>query len=389
MRRVAHFSSDFLPASQAFVYHEVTRHVRYEVDAFAQRRRNEDSFPFERLHTLIPGRGPLGWAEYATFLTTRWSPSFAWRFHTLRFKLIHAQFGPAAVYAQPYAERFGLPLICTFGGIDVAALEPRLKGRADYLFYQHHAPAMLRRVDRFLAVSRDLADRLVAVGAPPDRVHVFHRGVEVPEACPERLEPGPSGPVVLMVGRFVEKKGFEDGLLAAGVLVNEGIELQVRLVGEGPLRRRYEEIARETGLGDRVSFSGHLSQEEVFEEMCRADIFLAPSVTASTGDTEGIPNVLKEANARGLPAVVTHHGGLPEVVEEGETGFVVPERGRGALAARLRTLCTSREHRTRMGKAAWRKMRSELTINARIQVLEDHYDDTINEWARRNSEEQA
>ena len=387
MRRVAHFSSDFLPASQAFVYQEVNRHVRYVVDAFAQRRQNRDRFPFDRVHTLIPGRGALGWAEYLTFLSTRWSPSFAWRFQTLRFRLIHAQFGPSAVYALPYAERYDLPLICTFGGIDVAALEPRLKGRVDYLFYQHHAPAMLRRVDRFLAVSRDLADRLIALGAPEDRVHVFHRGVEVPGDCPERPAPGPAGPVVLMVGRFVEKKGFEDGLRAAATLIAEGIELRIRMVGEGPLKERYQELARQSGLGDRLTFTGHLSQAEVFEEMCRADVFLAPSVTASTGDTEGIPNVLKEANARGLPAVVTCHGGLPEVVDEGETGFVVPEHGRGALAARLRTLVTSPALRRQMGTAAWRKMRTELDIDARVAVLEDHYDDVIRAWSMRAPEE--
>lgn len=387
MRRVAHFSSDFLPASQAFVYQEVSRHVRYEVDAFAQRRQNADRFPFERLHTLTPGRGALGWAEYLTFLSTRWSPSFAWKFHTLRFMLIHAQFGPAAVYALPYAERFELPLVCTFGGIDVAALEPKLKGRPDYLFYQHHAPAMLRRVDRFLAVSQNLADRLIAVGAPAERVHVFLRGVEVPTACPAHAPPGPEGPVVLMVGRFVEKKGFEDGLLAAATLVDEGIELRIRMVGEGPLLDTYREIARDRGLGGRVTFTGRLSQAEVFDEMCRADIFLAPSVTAATGDTEGIPNVLKEANARGLPAVVTHHGGLPEVVDEGETGFVVPERGRGAIAARLRSLVTSPDLRARMGAAAWRKMRTELDIDARVVVLEEHYDAAIRTRKERQREE--
>jgi colanic acid/amylovoran biosynthesis glycosyltransferase len=389
MRRVAHFSSDFLPTSQAFVYQEVSRHVRYEVDAFAQRRQNVDRFPFERLHTLIPGRGPLGWAEYLTFLSTRWSPSFAWKFHTLRFMLIHAQFGPAAVYALPYAERFDLPLVCTFGGIDVAALEPTLKGRPDYLFYQHHAPAMLQRVDRFLAVSRNLADRLIAVGAPADRVHVFLRGVEVPKICPPHAPPGPGGPVVLMVGRFVEKKGFEDGLKAAATLVAEGIELRIRMVGEGPLLETYQTLARESGLGDRVTFTGRLSQAQVFDEMCRADVFLAPSVTAATGDTEGIPNVLKEANARGLPAVVTHHGGLPEVVDEGETGFVVPERGRGAIAARLRSLVTSRDLRVRMGTAAWQKMRSDLDIDARIGVLEEHYDAAIRTRKEREREERT
>ena len=117
------------------------------------------------------------------------------------------------------------------------------------------------------------------------------------------------------------------------------------------------------------------------------EIWKDPSVTASTGATEGIPNGLKEANARGLPAVVTRHGGLPEVVDDGETGFVVPEHDPRSIAGWLRDLVTRRDLRTRMGIAAWRKMRTELDIDARVAVLEDHYDAVIQDRRKPRHEE--
>ncbi|MBM4372944.1 MAG: glycosyltransferase, partial [Deltaproteobacteria bacterium] len=279
MPRVAHFSSDFLPASQAFVYREVTGHVRWEVEAFAQRRQNPDRFPFEPVHTLGPGRGLPGLLERAAYLAALRSPTFAARFRRNPFDLIHAQFGPAGVQALAFAERFDLPLVCTFGGVDVAALEPRMRGRPDYLLYRLRAPRLLRHADRLLAVSRDLADRLVRLGAPPDRVHVFHRGVEVPAVQPPRPRPGPGGPVVLMVGRLVEKKGFRDGLAAAALLHREGLPLQVRIVGGGPLEQDLLARARDGGLLGPRTFAGSLTQEEVFREMERAHVLLAPSVT--------------------------------------------------------------------------------------------------------------
>ena len=109
----------------------------------------------------------------------------------------------------------------------------------------------------------------------------------------------------------------------------------MRLVGDGPLRGELESLAASLGLGARVSFAGWRSSAEVAGEMARADLLVAPSVTARDGDMEGLPIVIVEAMATGLPIVGTRHSGIPEVVEDGVTGRLVDEGDAAALAEAL------------------------------------------------------
>ena len=134
--RVAHFTSEFLPKSQAFIYRELTGHGEYQMDAFAHTRRNDDRFPYPRVNTIRPS---AGYTELALYLATGMSARFVRRFRKTAYSLIHAQFGPSAVYASLYADLFKLPLICTFGGRDVGVLCAPAYRNPDYLYYRLNA----------------------------------------------------------------------------------------------------------------------------------------------------------------------------------------------------------------------------------------------------------
>ncbi|MDJ0762723.1 MAG: glycosyltransferase [Myxococcota bacterium] len=380
---VAQFVSEFLPYSQTFIYQELIHHTRYQMAAFAQKRIHHGRFLFDPVTVVTPSNALAHSIERPIYLATGMSRAFLRRFETTRFSLIHAQFGPAAIYASLYADTFNLPLICTFGGRDVGVLcQPAHKNPA-YVFYRLHVPRLFERLDRFLAVSDHLAQKLVSLGAPKQKVHVFYRGVTTPSAVPTRGTPSKGGPTVLMVGRFVEKKGFEYGVAAFARAIAHGRQARLKVIGSGKQDQRYDALARQLGVRDAVSFLGEMTQKEVFDEMRRAHILVVPSVTSSCGDVEGIPNVLKEGNAHGLPAIVTRHGGLPEVVEDGNTGFVVEERDIEALAEKLSRLIENHELRCAMGAAAWQKMRWEFDFQQRNQVLERHYDDVYDAFQAR------
>src|SRR5439155_17216983 len=113
------------------------------------------------------------------------------------------------------------------------------------------------------------------------------------------------------------------------------IDWRYHIIGDGPLRTSLERLAAELGLAQRVTFSGSLPHCEVKRQLRSAHLFLLPSVTASDGDMEGIPVALMEAMAAGLIAVSTYHSGIPELIEDGATGFLAPERDTEALAAKL------------------------------------------------------
>jgi colanic acid/amylovoran biosynthesis glycosyltransferase len=216
---------------------------------------------------------------------------------------------------------------------------------------------------------------LVSLGAPEEKVFVFFRGVDTPSNLPPRDSVSDRAPTVLMIGRFVGKKGFEDGIEAFGKVKTNVHGARLKIIGSGSLRPKYEEIIARLGLGGAVSLLGEMPQERVFVEMNRADVLLVPSLTGSNGDVEGVPNVLKEGNARGLPAVVTRHGGMPEMVDNGVNGFVVEERDTDAMAQKLSRLLRDFKLRREMGAAAWRRMKEEFNYRTRNEVLEQHYDD--------------
>lgn len=140
---------------------------------------------------------------------------------------------------------------------------------------------------------------------------------------------------ILPFPRLVEKKGLEYSIQAVSRLVHKYPAVQYEIIGEGPLRARLRCLMEKLGLANTVFLRGAKAEPEVQQAMERAHIFVAPSITASTGDTESLCGVLVEARAIGLPVVSSLHAGMPEAVRGGESAFLVPERDTEALAERL------------------------------------------------------
>ena len=245
-----------------------------------------------------------------------------------RYDAIDCQFGPAGRVMQ-LARRAGIVdglLTVAFYGHDVT----RELASCDASLYR----GVFDDASLLLPNSDFLGARLRAAGAPAGRVETLRLGIDLRGFPPVDRSGRDGPPVALAVGRFVEKKGFAH-LLRALAIAGDRTPLAVRLVGDGPLRGELESLAASLGLGARVSFAGWRSSAEVAEEMARADLLVVPSVTARDGDMEGLPIVIVEAMATGLPIVGTRHSGIPEVVEDGVTGRLVDEGDAAALAEAL------------------------------------------------------
>lgn len=373
--KVALFATNFGAYSQTFIYDEVTRHRGYDVEVFARNRENADIFDFSPVHALKPWRSRQEWAEWMLYGATMLSPRFMKQIRTGGFDVLHAHFGPGSIYALPYQLATDLPLVVTFHGYDVPLLSTPRRFEPKYWRYWGLSKVMLRRVTRFLAASNELHDQLIELGAPPERVHVWRLGVQIPPLT--EAPKGRTGKNVLLVGRFVEKKGFEYALEAFARVVKSGVEARLHIAGDGEKRAAYDEIIEREGIGEHVEFLGVLAHQDVLDKMLEMDILMCPSVVAANGDRESGILVAKEAGARYLPVIGTIHGGIPEIIDDSTTGFLVPERDASAIAERLGRLLGSQELREEMGRAARRKMEREYDIDRRIEVLEEHYDEAI------------
>ena len=159
-------------------------------------------------------------------------------------------------------------------------------------------------------------------------------------------------PLILSVGRLVEKKGFPDLLAACARLKQAGRQFRCAIYGEGPLHGQLSALIERLDLADCVTLAGECGQQELIPIFQRADIFaLAPFVTEDN-DRDGIPNVLVEAMACGLPVVSTVVAGIPELVRHGENGLMVAPHDAPALADALAALLDDQPRRERMGIAA-------------------------------------
>jgi colanic acid/amylovoran biosynthesis glycosyltransferase len=307
-----------------------------------------------------------GPAERLMVRLGRWG-SLGERVATAHPVLIHAQFGPDGVMALPLARALGVPLVTSLRGYDLNRRRLLGSGRLSWMRYAIGRGRLMREGALFLAVSEALRRRAVAQGFPEARTLTHHNGVHLSRFAPSD---GDDGETVLHVGRLVEKKGTAL-LLRAFAGLPRG---RLVIIGDGPLRAALERLAGELGLAGRVRFLGLQPAEAVAEWMRRAALLAAPSLTARDGDAEGLPNVVVEAAASGLPVIGSDHEGIPEAVTDGRTGFIVPEGEVEPLARRIGELLASGPLRREMGRAGRALAEEKFDLGRQMRRLEAHYD---------------
>jgi glycosyltransferase involved in cell wall biosynthesis len=217
-----------------------------------------------------------------------------------------------------------------------------------------------RRADRVIVPSRYLARWVVGWGVPAEKIVVIYNAVEPVDGVEPLPVPLKTPIKAVTVGRLIPLKRV-DGLLEA---LKELPDLGLVVVGDGPERPRLERRARELGVQDRVYFAGRRPKKEALGLMAACDLFVLNSVH------EGLPHVVLEAMALGLPVVATAAGGTPEVVRDGETGVLVPGRY-GTLGASLSALARDPALRRRLGRAARQWIGERLSAETMIRLTEE------------------
>ncbi len=288
--------------------------------------------------------------------------------------LVHAHFAVDGVYALALARHLRVPLVTTLHGFDVTLRPGAMlaSGRVPLVQSVLARRRLQRRGQLFLAVSDDLRRQAIARGFPPGRTHTLHLGVDLERIVPDGRPP--EADLVVHVGRLVEKKGAAVLLRAFRQLAGERPQARLEIVGDGPLRARLEAEARRLDLQDRVRFHGVLAHIETLRVISRASVLAVPSLTAATGDAEGLPTVVLEAAALGRPVVASRTAGLPEAVEDGRTGFLTPQGDAQALARCLQLLLDRPELGAGMGEAGRRLMQARFDACRQTARLEGWYD---------------
>lgn len=267
------------------------------------------------------------------------------------FDLVIAHYGNVGLVASILQDQGVLAgkLVTFFHGYDVTRTIKQ-KG-ADFYTFLFSSDTVL------LPISDFWAKRLVDLGAGKAKVRVHHMGIDTQTFQMQSLKAVQPTLQLLLVARLTEKKGIPYAIQAVQFLQGYGIDTVLHIVGDGQDRALLEEMVQRLGLQQQVQFHGFLNQADVQEQFSASDIFILPSVVAQDGDMEGIPVSLMEAMAQGKPVISTIHSGIPELVIDGETGFLVPERNAEALGRAVMDYL----HLTDGQKA-------QITLNARQKV---------------------
>lgn len=291
------------------------------------------------------------------------------------YDIIHCHFGPNGIVGASL-KVLGVEgkLVVTFHAYDLTATLAH-EGRDVY-------HGLFQTADLLMPISNHWKKKLIELGCPPEKIAVHRMGVDTEQfrfTPPDHRNVAPIK--LLTVSRLVEKKGLEYGIRAVAMVSQRHPEwsIQYDIVGEGPLRKRLETTVEELGIYIKVNFVGPKTHEEVRDLMMQAHVFLLPSVTAQNGDQEGIPVVLMEAMAIGLPVLSTLHGGIPELVLDGQSGFLVPERDVHTLAERLEYLIEHPDLWPAMGRAGRRFVEEQHDIRKLNRRLVEIYETLLTE----------
>lgn len=241
-----------------------------------------------------------------------------------------AHFGPAGVTAAKLRELGAIrgKIATVFHGIDISSHEVLRCYTAEY-------QQLFRRGDMMLPISNLWATRLRAMGCPMSKVAVSRMGVNMDNFTLRPLRAPGETLQIISVARLTEKKGLHVAIDACRRLKAQGVRFHYRILGIGPWERRLRTLIEQHQLDDVVEMPGFRPSHEVKAMLEAADVFLLPSITGADGDMEGIPVALMEAMAVGIPVVSTLHSGIPELIDSGESGWLVAENDAAALARQL------------------------------------------------------
>ena len=360
------------------IYRQVKGLRRVKTFVMTKELQNVERFPFPDIEIIPKQRMNLlrhGWLK---FVKRRPPVIYRGEYQLLASllerrgaDLMHIYFGHTGVHLLPFIEQWNKPCVVSFHGADVAIKE-------DIANY----PAKLRRlfevVPLVFARSRSLADRLSEFGCPPEKLRINRTGVPLDEfPFVDRQAPPDGHWRIMQACRLIPKKGVATSLRAFAIFKKDHPQAKFYIAGKGPLQPELEMLAAGLGIFKDVHFIGFLSQPKLMELYASSHLFLHPSEMPPDENQEGVPNSILEAMATGLPVAATQHGGIPEAVEHGRTGWLVPEEDHVALANAMQEITRSPRVLTEMGLRAREAVIKRFEQEAQIDQLEWFYEEAI------------
>lgn len=406
--RIAFLVDQFPALSETFILHQITGLIDrgHQVDIYSNNLGNlskihpevetyqlldrtfYSQMPEDRWSRLLQGLGLVfskGVKEPATCLASinpfqygKQAASMRLLYSASRFMdkppydIIHCQLGFLGIQG----------LLLSKIGAAKGKLVTSIRG-SDFMLYvnmfgKDYFNELFKEGDLFLPVCESFKQEMIKLGCDPNKIVVHRSGLDFESfAFTPRQERQDARVRLVTVARLTESKGVEYGIRAVAKLVPDYPQIDYQIIGDGPLMADLQQLIDELGVNGNAKLLGWKQRPEVVEILQQADIMVTPSITATTGAREGIPNVLKEAMAMGLPVISTQHSGIPELIEDGVSGFLVPEHDVDALAQKLGYLIDHSELWSEMSRAGRAHLEEHYNLNQLNDRLVEIYEQLL------------
>lgn len=380
---VLHATPVWLEQTQTWIYNQVAELHRLGIDAHVacERMENIKQFHVANIHCLADEAKwwqilDKGLRQLRIRRQLNYLASVGWK---VGAQILHSHFGNLAWANLRAARQLGAKHVVTFYGLDVNKLPTQ------FPVWQRRYSGLFNEVDLILCEGSHMAKCIIALGCPAQKVKVQHLGVDVKriDYYPRQWRPGV--PLkVLIAASFREKKGISYGINALKLLRKE-VPVELTIIGDaGPDRASQREkkkilaVLERSGLSANTRLLGYQSHHVLFREAYQHHIFISPSVTALDGDTEGgAPVALIEMAASGMPIVSTTHCDIPEIVRNGVTGWLAPERDVDGLHSHLKWFIENPEKWADMLAAGRAHVELDYDMHTQGVNLVTHYKELL------------
>ncbi|MEW5948585.1 MAG: glycosyltransferase [Thermodesulfobacteriota bacterium] len=295
-----------------------------------------------------------------------------------RFDIIHSHSVFTSYDYLFLKEVYGIPLITTFHGLQPNNVKP-----LDGLKFQ----SLLAVGDIFLVNTEFAKAQLVSLGCRGEKVVILPQGTDTKKFIFKGRKLPVNGKIILLtVARLSPEKGINDAVEAVSK-ISAHMQVEYRIVGEGPQRPDLEKLVGDLGIGSTVRFLGAMGQEQLVDQYNEAHILLVPSIRIPNGleETQGV--VIQEAQATGLPVIATRIGGIPECIVDGRTGLLVEEKKPEDLANKIDFLIKNPDKYRELSHAGWRDVEERFDIEKIGERLLKIYEDVFTRSRREQAAE--
>jgi len=364
--RCAHYVAKYLTLTQNWIYRTIINHHRAAPIILSRKKDNLQLFPIQNLYSLQDLSKIRQYVEIAYSRTFGYFPFFKSACKQHDTQILHIHFGYQGAKSIGLKKKLNVPMICSFYGDDAFSYR-----------YQDKYSELFKQADKILVLGKYMKAWLVKLGCPEHKLQIHHLGIDIEKLrfVNRRVEKG--SPIrFLIASSFLPKKGIDLAVKALATLAGQ-YNFTLDIIGDGPLKAGILEEIEKGGLKDRVTLHGYKPYDYFINLAYECQVFIQASRTTENNDKEGTPMAIVDTMATGMTVVSTYHSDIPEIVIDGETGYLAEENNPESLTGCIRKIFEQPDKIELFSAAGRAWIEKEFDAKKQTLRLEEYYRELI------------